>query len=391
MKILIAGSDLNARLLAQYLKLEDNNNDIFLTDEEHSSCEFYTTVKIKENDIASITDFVKYNQIEFTIVTSPIAIINGIADEFKKEGFPVFAPYAEAARITYFNSIAKKIMYKLKINTPKFGIFDREGLAVEYIRKVKFPVTIENDFTLPDRESYTYTTFSKAKTGIQKIFENNNEKIVIESHIEEQPVYIYFITDGYNALPLVTLEKTADDNYIQINAPSQKISEEMIINILQKIIYPLLDDITKYSDMYVGIIGLKVKIHNNSVFVHEFYNSFQNYDFQVFLSLLKDNLLNLLYDTVNGSLADNHNYIKTISDYSYSIILNKEYVNSATYDNIEDDNIISSIDKENYIYTTTAPTVNKAKENLLEYLSTKTDKDIVKQLIKENFEKELKI
>ena len=256
MKILIAGSDLNARLLAQYLKLEDNNNDIFLTDEEHSSCEFYTTVKIKENDIASITDFVKYNQIEFTIVTSPIAIINGIADEFKKEGFPVFAPYAEAARITYFNSIAKKIMYKLKINTPKFGIFDREGLAVEYIRKVKFPVTIENDFTLPDRESYTYTTFSKAKTGIQKIFENNNEKIVIESHIEEQPVYIYLITDGYNALPLVTLEKTADDNYIQINAPSQKISEEMIINILQKIIYPLLDDITKFSDMYVGFIGL---------------------------------------------------------------------------------------------------------------------------------------
>ena len=71
--------------------------------------------------------------------------------------------------------------------------------------------------------------------------------------------------------------------------------------------------------------------------------------------------------------------------------MNKEYVNSATYDNIEDDNIISSIDKENYIYTTTAPTVNKAKENLLEYLSTKTDKDIVKQLIKENFEKELKI
>ena len=115
MKILIAGSDINAKILASYLKIEDNSNDIYITTDEVSTDNTYTPINIKENDIVSVSDFVKYNQIEFTIVTSPIAIINGIADEFKKEGFPVFAPTSEAARVTFFNAIAKKIMYKLKI------------------------------------------------------------------------------------------------------------------------------------------------------------------------------------------------------------------------------------------------------------------------------------
>ena len=106
MKILIAGSDINAKLIASYLKIEDSSHDIYVTTEEHVDDSIYTPVNIRENDVFAICDFVKYNQIEFTVVTSPMAIINGIADEFKKEGFPIFAPVSEAARVTFFNSIA---------------------------------------------------------------------------------------------------------------------------------------------------------------------------------------------------------------------------------------------------------------------------------------------
>lgn len=388
MKILIAGSDLNAKLLARYLKLENNNNDIYITTEEQSIDDTYTCINIKENDIAGICDFVKYNQIEFTIATSSIAIINGIADEFKKEGFPVFAPYSEAERITYFNSIAKKIMYKLKINTPKFGIFDRENLAIEYIRKAKFPIVIENDFTLLSRESSIYKTFSQAKSGIQKIFENSNDKIVIENYIQEDPVYLYFITDGYNALPLISISRLSGDNYTTSTAPSQKINEEIIINILQKVIYPLLDDISKYTDMYIGILGLKIKLHKNNFYVLEFYNGFQHYDFQTFLSLLDENLLNILYDTATGCLADNHDYIRLTDNFSYSAAINKSEINK---EEDCDEDFIESEDKEKYIYTSSASTINKAKENLYDFLETITNETTMKNIINTNNQKEIKI
>lgn len=388
MKILIVGSDINAKLIASYLKIEDNSHDIYVTTEEHVDDNIYTPVNIKENDVFAICDFVKYNQIEFTIVTSSMAIINGIADEFKKEGFSIFAPASEAARITFFNSIAKKIMYKLKINTPRFGIFDRENMAIDYIRNMKFPIVIENDFTLHSYTNIKVEKFSKAKLEIQKMFEEGSSKIVIENYIEEEPFYIYFITDGYNALPLISINRTQNSDYTQIIAPSGNVSENIIRNVLQRVIYPILDDITKYTDMYVGILGLKVTSHNNSIFIHEFYNGFQNYDFQALMPLLNDNLLNILYDSVNSGLLDNRDFIDLKDDSSYTIAIDKEKIKYIDEDN---DDFIISEDEKKYIFTSKAPTLNKAKEKMYEYLDFVADENIVKILKEDNLQKELRI
>ena len=388
MKILIAGSDINAKLLASYLKIEDSSNDIYITTDEHVDDNVYTPIGIKENDITSICDFVKYNQIEFTIATSPIAVINGIADEFKKEGFPVFAPVSESARITFFNSIAKKIMYKLKINTPRFGIFDRENLAIDYVRNTKLPIVIENDFTLFSYSNLICKNFSQAKLELQKVFEEGNNKIVIQNYIDEEPCCLYFVTDGYNALPIISLNRTEKDKYTQVIAPSPLVSEDIIRGILQRVIYPLLDDISKYADMYVGILGLKFQIHNRKIFVNEFYNGFQNYDIQALIPLLNDNLLNILFDSANSALTDNRDFIDLKEDYSYTIAIDKKEIESFTED---DDDFIITEEKDKYIFTSTAPTLNKAKEKMYEYLKIIAKGEIFDQIIKDNLQKELRV
>ena len=355
MKILIVGSDINSVILAQYIKLQNSEHDIYLTDKDAGSSKYYTALNIPDNDIASICDFVKYNQIEFTIVFSQLAIINGIADVFKKEGFPIFAPLSEAARITFFNSIAKKIMYKLKINTPKFGIFDRENLSVEYVRKTQLPVVIENDFTLFERKSEIYRTFSQAKLGLQKIFENNNEKIVIENYIDEKPLYIYYITDGYNALPMVSIERDSGKEYSVSYAMSEKISVKLASDILQQAIYPLLDDIAKYAGNYIGIIGLKIKISNGRYNVLEFYNDFQQYDLQTFISILNSDILSMLVDAANGCLAENNERVDLTGQYAYTVAVDKDKINTeALYD--EDDFAITE-DNNKIIITITASTL----------------------------------
>ena len=385
MKILIVGSDLNSLLLARYIKMQSPEQDLYVTTEDNSASDIFTGINIKENDINSIVDFVKYNAIEFTVVLSPIAVINGIADEFKKEELLIFAPYAEAARITFFNSIAKKILYKLKINTPKFGIFDRENLAIDYVRKARFPLVVSNDFTLMNRENNFYNSFAKAKVGIQKIFENNNEKIVIENYIDAQPFYVYFVTDGYNALPLVSVERMVEDKYSITLAPSRKISDELYVRILQKVIYPLLDDITKYTDNYVGILGLKIKIVKDSFGVLEIYNGFQKYDLQALLPLLNENIINVFFDTSNGCLADNYDYIRLNDNFSYTVAVNKSAVNKN--EDLEED-FIESEDDINYIFTSSAATMNYAKDNLYDYLEAILPKDIFDDIIKKEQDKE---
>lgn len=386
MKILIVGSDLNSLLLAKYIKSQNEEHDIYVTTTDVSALETYTGIRIRENDVNSIVDFVKYNGIEFTIVMSSIAIINGIADEFKKEDFLIFAPYAEAARITYFNSIAKKILYKLKIPTPKFGIFDRENLAVDYIRRSTFPIVVENDFTLMERESNVYPCFSKAKQGIQKIFENGNQKIVIENYIDEPPLYVYFITDGYNALPLISVERASGDKYTTITAPSQKVSDNIYGKILQGAIYPILDDITKYTDNYVGIIGLKIKLYKEHFFVHEIYNGFQHYDFQAFLSMVDEDILKLFYDVTVGCLGDDYNYINLKNNHSYTVAIDKSEI---TKSEILEDDFIESYDDKKYIVSATGATINSAQDLLCDYVQTITNEEIFTQITSQIKTKEL--
>ncbi len=387
MKILIAGSDLNAFLLAKYIKFQNTIHDIYVTTNESCEDGSYTPIDIKENDIQSICDFVKYNQIEFTIATSQLAIINGIADLFKKECFPIFAPFSEATRVTFFNSIAKKIMYKLKINTPKFGIFDRENLAIEYIRRTKFPIIIENDFTLLKRECNIYDTYSKAKLGLQKIFENPNEKIVIENYIDSEPLYAYFITDGFNALPLITLERTSGEHYSSVIAPSKCVSDDLLIKILKQAIYPLLDDISKFAEGYIGIIGIKFKIIKDTFAILEFYNGFQYYDFQSFLSISNEDIVSILFSAANGSLADNYDRINHNDYYTYTIAVDKTEIKQ----NSEDEDFIQSEDSNKIIFTNTASTVTYAKENLLDYIKTVCSSDLYNKIITTDAKKEIRI
>ncbi len=388
MKILIVGENINALLLADFLKIQNPQSDIFITRKDEEKYEFCTAVNIAESNVSGLLEFVKYNQIEFTVVLSELTVINGIADEFQKEGFAVFAPCSQSARVTYFNSIAKKIMYKLKIPTPRFGIFDRENMAVDYVRNTGLPVVVENDFTLIERKSNTFKTFKEAKRGIQMMFESSNEKIVIENFLEGQNIYLYFITDGFSAFPLVNIERSEHEKFTVLRSGSNKISEDMIIKILQSVVYPLLDDIAKFSQPYAGILGLKLKIRKNSFFVYEFYNTFQNYDFQVFLSLLNENILNLLYDTAQGSLADNRDYVEMSADYSYSIAIDKACVKGSVLD---EDNLFVTGDNSHIIYTMINSTLNSAAGRLADILEDVVDDKIIKEIKANEIKKELRI
>lgn len=386
MKILIVGEDINSLLLAKYLKMQNAEHDIYLTTEDDSMSEIFTSIRIRENNIPAIVDFVKYNAIEFTITFSTIAIVNGIADVFKQEDFPIFAPCAEPAKITYLNSLAKKIMYKLKINTPKFGIFDRENVAIEYVKNAKYPIVIENDFFLFKRQSYKCDTFSKAKLIIQKMFEEDNEKIVIQNYIDIPPTYMYFITDGFNVLPLTVMKRQGDENYTSIICPETTVSENMILKVLQRAIYPFIDDISQLSKPYIGIIGVKLKIYRDTFVVLDFYNGFQNKDFQAFLSILDDDLLSLFYTAAQGNLCDVHHYVNFKEDFSYTISLHKDCMEEDKY--VEED-FFECETANSYVCTVTSPTLVGAKEKLIDYVCSFTKEDILSKIKENELEKEL--
>ena len=140
--ILIVGSSAKEEYLAQILSEEFN---VFVISGNDSAKKYANVVDIREANVYEILNFAFENDIYFTIVSSQEAIKNDIANLFNDNGLMIFAPTADSAMFATNRAIAKKMFYKLRLPTPRFGIYEKKNLAIDYVKNVQMPVIIKTD------------------------------------------------------------------------------------------------------------------------------------------------------------------------------------------------------------------------------------------------------
>lgn len=417
MKVLIVGSGAKEYSIAKKISYYENTSLVFVAPGNDAINEFANCIDIKADDIDNLAEFAKANEIDLTIVASEKAIEANIAEKFNKEGLMVFAPTTEAARITFAKSISKKFMYKTKIPTPKFGIFDRENMAIDYARKSQYPLVIKTDMHLHGENVFICDNFKIAKRIIENLFDNKHKKVIVEDYVYGQEFSYYVISDGYNAMPILSVvpyKGTLEGNGGNITsglgafAPFYMIDRELERKIFHEIVYPALDELGRNNEQYIGILGIDIiQDKNGKLNVIEFNPFFKEPDAQCILELLDENLLDLMKATIIGSLVDEFQEIKTIPKYSTAVVLNAgNYPSTGEYgkqiSGIEVANEQSEIAHFNTIkkgddfitaggrtlvVTSTASTLEKATEKVydsiaqINFESKKYRKDIAKTIM----------
>ena len=154
---------------------------------------------------------------------------------------------------------------------------------------------------------------------------------MLEDYAEGQEFSYYIITDGYNAMPLMSVvpyKYNLDGNGglitsgIGAYAPFYMLDTEMESRIFKEIVYPTLDSLAKNKMNYVGILGIDIILDkNNQLNVLEFNSFFQEPDAQCILELLDCNIINLMKAAIAGSLADDYTEIPVKPGYSASVVL----------------------------------------------------------------------
>ena len=180
MKILIIGSGAKEYTIAKLVSQYENTELVFVAPGNDAIAEFANCIDIKADDIDGILEFAKSNDIDLTVACSEKAISNGIADKFNEAGLMIFAPTTEAARIASSKAVSKKFMYKTKIPTPKFGIFDRENMALDYARKSKYPIVVKADNHQHGENVFICHNFKTAKQAIDDLFDSQNKKSLLK-------------------------------------------------------------------------------------------------------------------------------------------------------------------------------------------------------------------
>ncbi len=387
-KILIIGNGAKEYALAKKLS---GRHEVFVTPASDTLKEFATCLDLRADSVSEIMEYVMENGIDLTIPVSQDALKSDITARFEENNLAIFAPSNKASRLIYDKAYAKKVLYKLRIPTPKFGIFEKENLVLDYIKNLKTPFVLKND---DPNSAAVFTSYQVAKNIVSSSFVEKNKRIIIEDYVYGTPFSFYTITDGYKALPIgssITYKHSLEGNGGQLTegmgacVPNYKLSIESEYFLMDNVIYPTLDYLQIEGNTYSGILGVNgVLSEDGRISVLGWQSFMQDCDATAVLDQIDEDLYSLMQACSIGSFSDEFEMINIKDMQSASVVLNcKNTENTENIINgleiLDDDTIITyypQVKKNKYLefeidskgavmsLTSSAATLSRAIENV---------------------------
>ena len=328
-KVLIVGN--SAKEYALVKKFKNYDCDIFVLSGNSAISELAECVDIREENVQEILEYVLENAIDLTIVTSEVAIKNNIAELFQTNNQLIFCPTAQSAQFTLSRSAGKRFLYKLRIPTPRFGIFDKLPLAIDYLKNAPMPQVIRADENSNSADRLVCTTFAASKTFVEDLFNKDENKVVLEDYVYGHEFTIYVVTDGYSALHLATVAnyKFAEDgdggiltSGVGAYTPDYKISSDIENSVMQNVVERVLASLQRKETPYLGVLGIDCVLTTDGNFVTLDFKPFlSDHDAEAVLNLVDENLLTLFEACAVGSFADDDEKIDVSDNSSVSCVI----------------------------------------------------------------------
>lgn len=324
-KILIIG---NSAKEYSFAKILSKNYQVFVAPGNDAMKDFATCLDIREDSITELLDFAMENDIDLTVPISKNTLNSNIVDIFNNNGQKIFGPSQKSSEIVFDKMAIKKILYKLRIPTPKFGIFEKQNMALDYIKNLKPPFVIKSN---EKSSAVTLTNLSTAKMILDIFFSQNNTKVLIEDYIWGTPFSFYVLTDGYNALPLgssIVYKYSLDGDGGQLTSgmgacsPNYKLSTENEMFLMHEVAYPILNYLNSNDNTYLGILGINgILSEESKIQIIGFEPFMQDCDCKAIMNIIDTDIIPLIESCVIGSFSDDIEFIPLKDIFSTSIVL----------------------------------------------------------------------
>ena len=386
-KVLIVGA--SAKEYALVKKIKNYGCEIFVAPGNSVISEIANCIDIREDCVDDLLTFAVKNSIDLTIVSSESAIKNNIAELFQANEQLIFAPSAKSADFALSRAAAKKFLYKLRIPTPRFAIFDKSQFACDYLKTAVMPQVIRADENSYGKDRLVCTTFISAKTFVDDLFARNEKRVVLEDYVYGHEFTVYVVTDGYQALPLAVVAnyKFMENGNggiltdgIGAFTPDYKVSRDVESSVMFDVVEKILTSLQKKEIPYLGILGINCVLKDdNDYVVLDFKPFLSDHDCEAVLNLVDENLLVLFKACALGSFADDYQAINVSDNASVSCVLSSRTAGNiiSGLDIIDSDVTHFPVRKNKYleyetiagktlVLTKTAKTLSRARKYLYE-------------------------
>jgi len=272
MNILIVGRGGREHAIAWKVAQSPLVSQIFVAPGNVGMSESYHCVNINETDNMRLLDFAKQHQIDLTIVGPEVALMNGLADDFRAAGLTIFGPDKDAAMIEGSKSFAKLLMQKYRIPTASFKIFTHYEKAKQYVLQSTFPIVIKFNGLAAGKGVVIAQTETEALKALHEMLQEKKfgeGDVVIEEFLSGTEFSLMALVNGEQVVPLPIAQdhKRAFDGdkgpntggmgaYSPVPIIPQEVVDEAIIKIMQPVAKAMVQEGRPFCGvLYGGLIS----------------------------------------------------------------------------------------------------------------------------------------
>lgn len=317
MKILVVGSGGREHALAYFLSKSNMIERIYWTPGNAATDQIAENPGIPADDFENLLKFAKKENINLTVVGPELPLVKGITNYFEENGLLVFGPRSEAAIIEGSKIFAKTLMEEASIPTAKYVNFCSLEEASNYLGKLEPPIVIKADGLAGGKGVSICHSRDEARETLRKyfidrIFGDSGTRVVLEEYLSGEEATVLALCDGETILPMISSQdhKPVFDNDEGPNtggmgaiAPAPVVTNSVMTKVMERILYPLINQLKKKNIKYRGIIYAGLMITDGEPYVVEFNCRFGDPEAEAVLPLLKSDLAELLLSTSLGELS----------------------------------------------------------------------------------------
>ena len=318
MNILVIGSGGREHTLVWKLRQSPQVRSLYCAPGNAGIALHAELVSLKPTDIQGLMRFVEQNKVDLTVVGPEQPLVDGIVDEFERNGLKIFGPSKAAAMLEGSKAFAKDFMAKHGIPTAAYRNFGAGELpqAEAFAGSLPTPIVIKADGLAAGKGVIICDTHQAAVLALRdmmvnKAFGSAGEKVVVEEYLVGEEASVFALSDGER---YVTLASAQDHKRILDNdqgkntggmgayAPAPIVTAEVLQRARVEVIEPVLEGMKSAGTPYRGCLYCGLMILNGRLKVVEFNCRFGDPETQVILPLIKGDLAEILMSVAEGRL-----------------------------------------------------------------------------------------
>ncbi|MSP33968.1 MAG: phosphoribosylamine--glycine ligase [Rickettsiales bacterium] len=280
-----------------------------------SIAECIANINISDNQ--AIIGFCQAQAIDLVFVGPEQPLVDGLVDDLEKAGLRAFGPSKYCAQLEGSKAFMKKIAADNNVPTAAYQVFTNSSQAIEFAKKLGFPCVIKADGLAAGKGVVIAQDLVETEKTLTEFFAGKfgeaSKKIIIEAFLEGVEVSHFALCDGstnFISLGFACDHKKVGENETGPNtggmgtfSPSPFVTAEIEKIILEKIVTPTLDAMSKLGHPFKGILFGGIILTKNGPKLLEFNTRFGDPETQVILPRIKTDFVDLINAAVDGNLS----------------------------------------------------------------------------------------